>query len=220
MNPETPSNPAPAKKIESTEAQTAAGSAPVKPVAPVPGKPGATPVAKTGTPVTPPLFRPIDWMTLGITTILIFIGYWLTLSPDLTLEDSGELATGSMYAGIPHPPGYPVWTVITWCFTKILPFHNIAWRVGVASAVAASLACGFLALMVSRGSSMIIEGIADFKGIDRKWENAICIMSGFVAATLLGYNGFMWSQAVIVEVYPLSVLSMMGVLCLLLRWTY
>ena len=30
----------------------------------------------------------------------------------------------------------------------------------------------------------------------------------------------MWSQAVIVEVYPFSVLSMMGVLCFILRWIY
>src|SRR5207344_1110407 len=30
----------------------------------------------------------------------------------------------------------------------------------------------------------------------------------------------MWSQAVIVEVYPFSLLSFMGVLCFLLRWIY
>src|SRR5205814_7842107 len=106
----------------------------------------------------------------------------ITLSPDLTLEDSGELAVGSMYAGVPHPPGYPVWTIFTWFFTKIIPFHNIAWRVSVASAVAGSVACGFLALMVSRGSSMIIEGIAELKGIARCSENVLCVVSGFVAA--------------------------------------
>src|SRR5258708_37350316 len=64
----------------------------------------------------PPLFRKIDWVTFGVTTVLVFIGYFLTLSPDLTLQDSGELATGSFYAGVPHPPGYPLWTVFTWLF--------------------------------------------------------------------------------------------------------
>src|SRR4051812_48501027 len=113
--------------------------------------------------VTPRLYRTIDWWTFGITAVLIFIGYFLTLSPDLTLEDSGELAVGSMYAGVPHPPGYPVWTIFTFLFTKLLPFSNIAWRVGVSSAFSASLACGLLALIVSRGSSMIIESIADLK---------------------------------------------------------
>jgi len=37
---------------------------------------------------------------------------------------------------------------------------------------------------------------------------------------LLGFNGFMWSQAVIVEVYPLSVLSLSGVLVCMMRWVY
>ena len=37
---------------------------------------------------------------------------------------------------------------------------------------------------------------------------------------LMGFNGFMWSQAVIVEVYTLSVLSLMGVLACLMRWVY
>src|SRR5258708_1944887 len=108
--------------------------------------------APASTAVLPPLFRKIDWVTFTITLVLVFIGYLLTISPDLTLEDSGELATGSMYAGVPHPPGYPVWTIYTWCFTKLIPFSNIAFRVSIASAFAGALACGLIALAVSRGS--------------------------------------------------------------------
>src|SRR5205085_9950457 len=37
---------------------------------------------------------------------------------------------------------------------------------------------------------------------------------------LLGFNGYMWSQAVIVEVYPLSVASLLGVVLCLMRWVY
>src|ERR1041384_692152 len=103
------------------------------------------------------LFRQIDWITFAATTLVVFIGYYLTMAPDLTLEDSGELAVGSFYAGVPHPPGYPVWTIFTWLFTVLFPVANIAYRVGVASAVSGALASGFLAFMVSRGSSMMIE---------------------------------------------------------------
>jgi len=167
----------------------------------------------------PPLFRRIDWITFGVVTLLVLTGYWLTLAPDLTLEDAGELAVGSYYAGVPHPPGYPVWTLYTWLFTHI-PHSNIAWRVALSSAVAGAFACGLLALMVSRGSSMMLEGVAELKGIAAHWESAICLASGFVAGTLLGFNGYVWSQAVIVEVYTLSMLSFMGVLCCLFRWIY
>lgn len=165
------------------------------------------------------LFRRVDWFTFWLTTLLVFAGYYWTLAPDLGLEDSGELAVGSFYAGVPHPPGYPVWTLYTWLFTKI-PFSNIAWRVALSSAVAGAFACGMLALMVSRGSSLLLEGLPEFKGLDRKLEEAICLVSGFVAGALLGFNGIAWSQAVIVEVYTFSVLSYMAVLACLFRWIF
>ncbi len=165
-------------------------------------------------------FRRVDWLCFGLTTLVVFLGYLWTLAPDVTLEDSGELAVGSFYAGVPHPPGYPVWTLYTWLFTVLVPFSNIAWRVALSSAVAAAFASGIIALMVSRGSSMLLESIEDFKALEQKWERAICLVAGFAAGMLLGFNGFMWSQAVIVEVYTLSFLNFAVVLCLLMRWLY
>ena len=168
----------------------------------------------------PPLFRRSDWISCIITTLVVFAGYLYTLAPDLTLEDCGELATGSFYAGVPHPPGYPVWTVYSWIFTWLVPISNIAYRVAISSAVAGALSCGLVAAMISRGSSMILEGIAELKGVTRGWENGLCVVSGFVGGMLIGFNGFMWSQAVIVEVYTLSVLSLAAVLMCMMRWIY
>lgn len=167
----------------------------------------------------PPLFRPIDWLTFGLTFLVVMAGYYWTLATNLGLEDSGELAVGSMYAGIPHPPGYPVWTMYTWLWS-LLPVSNMAFRVALGGAFAGAVACGLLGLIVSRGSSMLMEGIEELKAMTGKWEAAICVVSGFVAGGLLGFNGFMWSQAVIVEVYSLSVLSLVAVLVFLLRWMY
>lgn len=169
---------------------------------------------------TPPLFRKTDWLTFLLTTLVVWMGYYWTLAPDLTLEDSGELAVASLYGGIPHPPGYPVWTIYTYFWANWLPFGNIAWRVALGEATAGAVACGLLGLLISRGSSMLMEGIAQIKEIAGKWENAICIVSGFVGGLLLGFNGYMWSQSVIVEVYSFSVLSLVAVLIFLLRWVY
>ncbi len=168
----------------------------------------------------PRLFRRVDWLTFLISFAAVWIGYYLTLAPELTLEDSGELATGSFYAGIPHPPGYPVWTIYTWLWTVLLPIKNIAWRVALAEATGGAMAAGLLGLLVSRGSSMLIEGIEDFRGIVGRWESFICLVAGFVAAMLIGFNGFMWSQSVIVEVYSFGVASLMVVLLCLLRWVH
>ncbi len=182
--------------------------------------PATTPELKGVPARTTALFRPIDWLSLLLTTLFVFIGYFYTLAPDMTLQDSGELSVASMYAGVPHPPGYPVWTIYTWIFTKIIPFGNMAWRVGISSAFAGALTCGLIALMVSRGGSMLVESIVEFRTITRRMENWICLVTGFVSGMLIGFNGFMWSQSIIVEVYALTMLSLVGVLLFLLRWTH
>lgn len=192
--------------------------------------PTAKPAAKVGIPVRGDasgaslvvgrLYRPVDWFVFALVTLFVLAGYLFTVAPDLTLEDSGELAVGSMYAAVPHPPGYPVWTVYSYLFTKILPFSNIAWRVAVSSAVAAALAAGLTGLLISRGASLILEGLDFGKEISHRSLNWICIVSGFVGGSLLGYNGYIWSQGVIVEVYTLAVLNLMGVLAALMRYVW
>jgi tetratricopeptide (TPR) repeat protein len=199
----SPSNKAPATtRPPSSSAPAAARSAP--PPVPPPG----------------PLFRRQDWLAFLISTGITLLVYLWSVAPDVTLEDSGELAVASFYAGVPHPPGYPVWTLYTWLFTVILPFSNIAWRVGVSSAVAAALSSGFLALMVSRVSSHLVDSLDTGKQLTARVHQAICIVAGVTGGLLIGFNGFMWSQAVIVEVYTFSVLSLVLTLVLLLHYVY
>jgi tetratricopeptide (TPR) repeat protein len=191
---------------QDSKAAAKAASAPVPPPAPV---------------KVAPMFRPTDWLTLAITFGVIWVIYLFTLAPEQTLEDSGELCTGAFYAGIPHPPGYPFWSVYAWFWTAILPFGNVAWRVEVGESFAAAMGCGLLALMVSRGSSMLIEGIDAIKNLPRQWENAICSVSGFVAGTLLGLDVFMWSESVVINRISLfGVPWLIAVLACLLRWMY
>jgi Flp pilus assembly protein TadD len=166
------------------------------------------------------LFRRTDWLAFLITFACVWFTYYLTLAPELTLEDSGELATGSFYAGIPHPPGYPVWTIYTWLWTVLLPIKNVAWRVALGEATSGAVAAALLALLASRGSSLLIQGIDELRLLSPRAEKLICLTAGCIAGMLLGFNGFMWSQSVIVEVYSFSVASLMLVLLCLLRWMY
>src|SRR5947209_1089194 len=170
----------PGKGPVPAQPQPAKGGPPAKPAAP-PARPALTPL-----PDTPRLFRRTDWLTFLLTFAVVWIGYYLTLAPEHTLEDSGELATGSFYAGIPHPPGYPVWTMYTWLWTVLLPIKNVAWRVALAEATGGALAAGLLGLLVSRGSSLLMEGIEELKQMTGRWESAICMVSGFVAGMLIG----------------------------------
>jgi len=167
-----------------------------------------------------PFFHRPDWIAFAAATLVTLAVYLFTLAPNVTLEDSGELATASMYAGVPHAPGYPFWTLYSWTFTKLIPFGNIAWRVGVSSAVAAALACGLTALMISRGSRLFFGSLEGLRELDIKTQRAISAAAGFAGGTIFGLTGFMWSQATIVEVYTLSTFTFAGVLCLLMRWYF
>ena len=194
-------------------------------------KPAQAPLAKTpgaklafrppAQAATPPLFRPIDWWTLAVTFAVVWIVYFICLAPEVTLEDSGELTTASYWAGIPHPPGYPFWTIYTWLWTVLVPFGNVAWRVQLAEASTAAMACGVLALMVSRGGSMLMEGIEELKSMTGKWEGAICMVTGVTAGLLMGFGSSMWKESVVVNrISVFGVPWLMLVLAFMLRWIY
>jgi hypothetical protein len=139
------------------------------------------------------------------------------------LDNSGVWSTAAAYGGVSSPPGYPLWTLWSWAFTKLLPFSNIAWRVAVSSAVAGTLACGLIALMVSRGGAAILEQMPTHRKLkpkEEKWLRAICGYAAGMVFGLFGLNGAFWPQAVIVAVWPLSILLLCIVLCLLQRWNF
>jgi tetratricopeptide (TPR) repeat protein len=195
-------------------ASKAPAAAPVSKAAPG-ARPPAPPVR------VPPLFRRIDWLAAALAFGIVGVVYYLCLAPELTLEDSGELVTGSLYAGIPHPPGYPVWTIYSWLWTVLVPVGNMAWRVALAEAFAGATACGLMALLVSRGSSMLMEGIEELRDMTGKWESAICMVSGLVSGLLVGFNGFMWRESVAVNrIAVSSVPVFLLMLVFLMRWIY
>lgn len=186
-------------------------------------KPVSKQASQTASPPAklPPLFRRFDWLAMLVAFGVVWVVYFLTLAPELTLEDSGELCTGSFYAGIPHPPGYPFWAIYSWLWTVLLPVGNVAWRVEVGEATAAAFGCGLVALMVSRGSSMLMEGLEVLKDLSRKWENVICVVCGITAGLLMGFGNTMWSESVAIN--RISLFGMpwiMAVLVCLMRWIY
>ena len=75
--------------------------------------------------------------------------------------------------------------------------------------------------MVSRGSSMLIEGIDELKGMTGKWESAICVLCGPTAGLLLGLASSMWKESVAINRISLfGVPWLMLVLVCMMRWIY
>jgi thioredoxin-like negative regulator of GroEL len=172
-----------------------------------------------------PFFRRADWISFGLTFLIALVVYTLTLAPTVTLEDSGELIVASDYLGVPHPPGYPIWSLMTWFFQWIfngVTYHgypNPAWGVGFCSAFAGALACGTLALLVSCSGLQLLHGLKkETRVLGEKTESLFCCVAGISSGLLLAFSQGMWSQSVIAEVYALNILFQTAVLLFLYRW--
>ncbi|MDD4870720.1 MAG: DUF2723 domain-containing protein [Kiritimatiellae bacterium] len=166
-----------------------------------------------------------DWSAFW-TACLVSLGvYFCTLAPTLTMEDSGELATAGAYLGVPHPPGYPIWTMMGWVFTKIFSFvtfrgqPNPAWSIGLMSAFFGALATGITAMLISRSGSDIISQIkGSTEHVSRSVENMFCWIGGVVGSLLFAFSPVNWSQSVIAEIYSLNAFFLALVLILTYMW--
>jgi hypothetical protein len=166
------------------------------------------------------LFERTDWSSMAFTILLTLCVYLVTLAPEVTLGMSGILSTAAMYGGVAHNPGFPVWTLYAWLFTKVLPFSNIAWRVAVSSAVASSITCGMIALIVSRHGAAMLENLFHRGELDLNKKRLLRWFAGLVAGATYGFNGVSWNIAVTVDTRALGICLFSAVLCLLMRWSY
>ena len=132
----------------------------------------------------------------GAVFVLLTGLYVITMPGHTTLEDSGILITVAQFAGLAHPPGYPLYTMLGTLFT-LLPFGTIAVRVQLLSAVAGALACVcvyFCCLLLSKRR-----------------------VAAFFAALFYGVSGLLWRQSLVAEVYTLHALFLFLLLYLALR---
>src|SRR3954447_2840514 len=142
--------------------------------------------------------------------------YLETMPPHLTLEFAGLFSTAALYGGVPHPPGFPLWTLYGWGFINLFPFSNVAWRLGVASAVAAACACGVVAATVSRMGRLLLSNAQtsdhDFaKGVIR-------LFTGTMVGTLVAFESGVWQRALIADPWPLTLLLFATVIFFLQNW--
>ncbi len=120
---------------------------------------------------------------LVISFLLPLALYIFTLAPTVTNEDSGDFITSSYVLGIPHPPGYPFYTMLGKIFTYI-PLKSIAWRVNAMSAFFAALAVATFYVFLLRFFSPFLS---------------------LIVSLTFAFSREFWSQSVIAEVYTLHV---------------
>jgi tetratricopeptide (TPR) repeat protein len=173
-----------------------------------------------------PFLRRADWVAGACAGAAALAVYFWTLAPTVTLEDSGELVVAGDYLGVPHPPGYPLWTTLAWFFARLFWFvsyrgqPNPAWAVNALSAACGALAAGTMAVLIARSGRDL--AVALFRrmggGAGGALPSRIAASAGVSASLLFAFSPVMWSQSVIAEVYALNALLLAALLLAAYRW--
>jgi Tfp pilus assembly protein PilF len=150
-------------------------------------------------------FERSDWIAAGVSWLIAQCIYFFTAQPNVGLLDSGEFLTAAVHVGVPHPTGYPLWTIGAHIF-KLFPFGNGAWEINLFSGFCSAVAVGIVGLILCNSL---------------RWGGVRACVSQILAigwAVALACSVSMWSQAVIAEVYGLHVLVVMFYIWVLYRW--
>ena len=172
-------------------------------------------------------FAPSDWMAAAATFVIAVGLFAYTNAPTVTLEDSGELVVAADYLGVPHPPGYPLWTVLAWLFqwifhgVRYLGYPNPAWGVGFLSGFFGAATCAVVALIVGRSGRDMIRAIWPAEGAaDSGVSRFLCWSAAVSSGLFLAFSHIMWTQSVIAEVYTLNTFLHMLIFLFAYVWLF
>jgi len=139
-----------------------------------------------------------DAIAIGVLFAFTLTLYRATVCPVLYAGDSGELITAAATLGVPHPPGYPVYTYLGYLWLKVMPFENVAFSMNMLSA-----ACGAT-------SVVLIYSLLRRLPVER--------LIAFGVSLIFGLGLSFWDQATVARVYTLSLLTTIGLLILTIDW--
>ena len=168
-----------------------------------------------------------ELLCAGAVFVVALAVYSWTLAPTVTPTDSGELILAAYGLGVAHPPGVPLWIMLTH-IASLLPFGNVAVRINFSSAVFAALACAMLTLVVAELLISVSPSAATRRrnksarhGSKVEDSNAggLLILAPAVGAGLfMAFSRTLWAYATITEVYALNALLILLIFFLVVRW--
>ena len=143
--------------------------------------------------------------------------YLLTMEPTASLWDCGEFIASGLKLQIAHPPGNPVFMILTRFFT-FFAGGNLS-RVAIAANSMSALASAFTILFLfwsitHLAKKLIIKGEGDVS----VFETAAVMAAGVVGALAYNFSDSFWFSAVEGEVYAASSFFTAIVVWAALKW--
>jgi hypothetical protein len=152
--------------------------------------------------------RIIGW-SLGAFALIIYL---MTTAPNVTFWDNGEFIAVGYILGVGHPPGSPVYTLITRLFS-LLPFPNVARAVNFESILAGALAISFLYFAIAKMAKR-------WEGVVRSFNDGLpTYVAGISACIFAAFSFSFWENALEAEVYATNIFTMTFTLWLVLWWS-
>lgn len=143
-----------------------------------------------------------------ITGLFVFLIYLFTVGRSIGEFDSGELALAQTTLSIPHPTGYPLFSLIGFLFSKVpLPFSTL-----IKLNLLNSIWCALTVVILIKTSKLLLD---NFKSILNKkflelnaqvsipesHKITVSIFSGL----MLAFSATFWLNSTKVEVYSLQI---------------
>ncbi len=134
--------------------------------------------------------------------LLAFVAYRLTAAPAVLPGDAGEFQFTVPLAGVSHPPGYPLYHLLGWLWTRLYQ-ANPAQGVNHFSALWGGVAVGLFYLLAYEALSQLL-----FRLRWRRGAGLLATITTVVWAT----QPTLWAQATQAEVYTLQMVLVAALL--------
>lgn len=96
----------------------------------------------------------ISW----VVTVASFFFFLFFQAKGIYTGDSGDLVTAAALMGVPHPPGYPLYTFVGFLVSK-LPLFTVSWRITLLSSLPHAITIGLVYALVVRLTKNKLSGI-------------------------------------------------------------
>jgi len=191
---------------------------PSAPAEPAPATESATTSAPLASVSLPHLFKWRDWVLALATFLIAGARFLYDMSPEVTLQDSGELVTGAFHFGVPHPPGYPLWALLGWLWRHLIPFGNPAWRICLMSVLTGALVVGVMTLLMSRSIMVLLRSLTWAEEIADDVKHWLALAVGATVSLMFGFNRGVWLWACVPEMRVLNVFMFTLTACTFFAW--
>lgn len=143
-------------------------------------------------------------LIIACTAFIVFV---ITLAPSVSFWDSGEYITCSYTAGVPHPPGVPLFVLLGRVSTIIFFFiPSVAARVNLMCAISGAVTIGILVRLVQRWA-----GRMDFSPAQYRPMSAL-------AGLLAAWSYTIWRNSNAAETYSTALLLTFVIIWLFDLW--